>query len=112
MSLAETIKEDKRNLTQDEIYDCMYTLSLSSKLQDIKGQGQCLQILTDSQRISKNQCFDFLLIKPEHRQLTRNQLQNRAMNNLMVPNGAYEDSYFLKIDLKLFMKVLEESLQI
>jgi len=34
------------------------------------------------------------------------------MNNLMVPNGAYEDSYFLKIDLKLFMKVLEESLQI
>lgn len=104
--MHDTLKVEKRGLSIDEVYDCVYTLSLSIMLKEVKGQGQCLQILTDSLRTSKNKCLDFLLIDPVSDR--KNKLQNRAFNNMMPSDN--QDSYQTKIDLRLFIRVFEDSI--
>ena len=101
------MKAEKRSLTVDEVYDCIYTLSLSIMLKEVKGQGQCLSILTESLRTSKNKCLDFLLI--DFISLNKHKLQNnRAFNNMMTSDQ--HDSYQTKVDLRIFLRVFEDAI--
>jgi hypothetical protein len=52
LSLQETLKDEKRSASPDEILDVMHVLNQTIPLKDFKGQGTCLQIIIDSLKLT------------------------------------------------------------